>query len=128
MLALFFFAVGLLFWEKAYSATTALACGFFLLFQLFFVKNGLRGRFYLAFLVSCIPFLLVNGILTGMATDSPVVLYNPDEYTGLRFGTVPFDDFAYSFLMLFGNVMQFERLRKDGQADGKAPSGEAGFL
>ncbi len=108
VLAVIFFIVGLIFWENIYTATTNLACGFFMVYQILFVKNGRRGWFYLAYLFSCIPFLLVNGILTGMATENPVVIYNAEEYFGIRVGTVPVDDFAYSFLMLFGNIMLFE--------------------
>jgi lycopene cyclase domain-containing protein len=112
-LMLLFFSVGLLFWSHIYTATATLGCGLFLLYQLLFVKNGRRGWLYLTFLVSCIPFLIVNGILTGIATESPVVLYNPEEYFGLRMGTIPVDDLAYSFLMLGLNIELFHRSKSE---------------
>ncbi|MEQ1747540.1 MAG: lycopene cyclase domain-containing protein [Saprospiraceae bacterium] len=108
VLALLCFMVGIIFWEHLYTATTFLGCGFILFYQLYFVKHSFPGRFYLAYLLSCLPFLLVNGVLTGMFTQSPVVLYNSEEYLGFRVGTVPGDDFAYSFLMLFANVALYE--------------------
>jgi lycopene cyclase domain-containing protein len=112
VLILFFTIIALLKWNHIYTSTTALLCSFFLLFHLFFVRPGYRGRFFAAYLISCLPFLLVNGVLTGAFTESPVVLYNPDAYFGLRVITVPVDDFGYSFLMLFGNITLFEAIRK----------------
>lgn len=108
MLIITFFVIGLWKWEHIYTATATLLSGFLLLYHWLFVKPGYRGRFYLAYLVTCIPFLLVNGVLTGGFTEGPVVMYNPEENFGLRIGTVPVDDFAYSFLMLFANISLFE--------------------
>ncbi len=105
-----FFGVGLWKWDHIYTATATLLSGFLVLFHLLFVKPGYRGRFYLTYLVTCVPFLLVNGVLTGGFTEGPVVMYNPEENFGLRLGTVPVDDFAYSFLMLFANITLFEAL------------------
>jgi len=112
ILILLFFGVGFWKWEHIYTSTATLLSGFLLLFHLLFVPPGYRGRFYLTYLVTCIPFLIVNGILTGGFTESPVVMYNPEENFGLRLGTVPVDDFAYSFLMLFANITLFEALRR----------------
>jgi lycopene cyclase domain-containing protein len=103
--------IGLWKWEHIYTSTATLMAAAFLLFHFLFLPSGYRGRFYLTFLVTCIPFLLVNGVLTGGFTNGPVVMYNPDEYFGWRVGTVPVDDFAYSFLMLFANVTLFEEMR-----------------
>lgn len=109
-LALVFLILGAWKWDHIYTATTSLLSGFFLVGHFLFVPSGYRGRFYLAYLVSCIPFLLINGALTGAFTEGPVVLYNPDEYFGIRVQTIPVDDFGYSFLMLFANVTLFEAL------------------
>ena len=105
-------SIGLWKWEHIYTSTATLLCGLFLLFHVLFIPARYRGRFYLAYVISCIPFLIVNGILTGGFTKGPVVMYNPEEYFGLRVGTVPVDDFAYSFLMLFSNITLFEAFRK----------------
>ena len=115
-LAAILFLAGLWRWEHIYTSTTMLFTSAFLLAHYLLVPAGYRGRFYLAYLVSCIPFLVVNGILTGGATAGPVVMYNPDEHIGFRVGTIPGDDFIYSLLMLFGNITLFEALlrrRKD---------------
>lgn len=106
-----FFAIGLLFFWYMYTATTFLLSGSFLLYHYLFEPASQRSRFYLAYLVVWIPFMIVNGVLTGGFTEAPVVLYNPDEYLGFRVGSVPFDDSIYNFLMLLGIVTLFERFR-----------------
>ncbi|MGK2864336.1 MAG: lycopene cyclase domain-containing protein [Chitinophagaceae bacterium] len=110
-LAILFFGIGFWKWDHIYTSTASLLSALFLVYHVLFIGPGYRGRFYLAYLVSCIPFLLVNGVLTGGFTKGPVVMYNPEEYFGIRVGTVPVDDFVYSFLMLFLNITLFERLR-----------------
>lgn len=110
ILIIIFLLTGLWKWEQIYTSTAFMLSGFLLVYHWLFVKPGYRGRFYLTYLVTCIPFLLVNGVLTGGFTESPVVMYNQEENFGVRLGTVPVDDFAYSFLMLFANVSLFEAL------------------
>jgi len=112
VLILTFFSIGLFFFWHMYTATTFLLSGSFLLYHYLFEPARQRSRFYLAYLVVWIPFMLVNGVLTGGFTEAPVVLYNPDEYLGFRVGSVPFDDSIYNFLMLLGIVTLFERFRK----------------
>ena len=69
------------------------------------------GRFLLTYFVSFLPFILVNGILTGSFTKSPVVNYNADEIIGLRIFTIPIEDCGYNFLMLLIVVALFEKYR-----------------
>lgn len=106
-----FLLIGVFAWDQLYTATSALACGFFLLYHVLFIHRPYRGRFYLAFLLSCIPFFVVNGILTGIATESPVVMYNPEVFSGIRIITIPAEDLMYYFLLLLGNITLFEALR-----------------
>jgi lycopene cyclase domain-containing protein len=108
----FLFGIGLWKWNHIYTSTATILGALFLLYHWLFVKPGYRGRFYLTYLITCIPFLLVNGVLTGGFSEGPVVMYNPEENFGLRVGTVPVDDFAYSFLMLFANITLFEAFGK----------------
>ena len=71
----------------------------------------LLQQFYLTLIVILIPFLIVNGILTGVITEEPVVWYNDAENLGIRIITIPIEDIGYAFTMLFGNLMIFETLR-----------------
>lgn len=65
------------------------------------------GRFYLAYLVSLIPFYIVNGILTSI----PIVMYNDAENMAFRIGTIPFEDHFYSMSMLLINILLFEHFK-----------------
>jgi lycopene cyclase domain-containing protein len=74
-------------------------------------KTKFMGKFYLAYLVSKIPFLIVNGLLTSI----PVVLYNDHENLGIRIYTIPLDDTIYSFLMLLMTISMMEFFRNKEQ-------------
>jgi len=65
-------------------------------------------RFYLTWLISLIPFLIVNGFLTAL----PVVEYNDAHNLGIRIFTIPIEDFFYFFLLLLMNLTIFEYLKK----------------
>lgn len=67
---------------------------------------------FLAFAISIIPFVLVNGFLTGMFTPEPIVWYNNAENIGIRIFTIPLDDFSYSFNLIAMNIILLEELKK----------------
>jgi lycopene cyclase domain-containing protein len=96
-----FLTVGLMYWGNSYTATTWIPAGLYALWHFWTFENAYRTRFYRAFFVGLIPFFLVNSVFTGVATLEPIVIYNPEEYLGIRIGTIPLDDFAYNFLLQF---------------------------
>lgn len=64
---------------------------------------------YYAFLLIIACFkLLVNGYLTG----SGIVLYNPDFFSGLRFASIPAEDFLFGFSMVTVTIVVWERLKR----------------
>ena len=73
-------------------------------------KIELLQKFYITFLIILVPFIIVNGILTGAITEQPVVWYDNTENLGIRLGTIPVEDIGYAFSMLFGNMLIFEKL------------------
>lgn len=104
--------MGFYFFDRMYTATTCLLTAAFLLFHHLFLPGYYLGRFYLAYLVSWLPFLLVDGALTGTFTAEPVVLYNPEEFSGWRIISIPVEDSIYSLLMLLGVTTLYERWKK----------------
>lgn len=67
--------------------------------------------FTLTYLVALIPFILVNGILTGAVTSSPIVWYNENEIIGLRIITIPYEDLFYNFDLIFLVILIHQILR-----------------
>ena len=70
-------------------------------------KTWLSG-FFLAYLFSLLPFLLVNGFLTSL----PVVWYDNAQNLGLRVYTIPLDDFVYLLGLLLPAVNIYQWLLK----------------
>lgn len=66
-------------------------------------------QFLPSYLIILIPFIVVNGILTGTGLPDPVVWYNNAQNMSLRLGTIPLEDFYYAYSMLFLGWMGFER-------------------
>lgn len=82
---------------KYYTFTVSLFSGILISFLNYFYRNFIMSYiFIVTLLISYIPFLIVNYILTSL----PVVIYNPSAITGLRFLTIPAEDFLYSFIMI----------------------------
>ena len=71
-------------------------------------------RMSLAYLISLIPMLIVNGILTAL----PVVIYNNTQNTSIRLGTIPIEDFLYSAILLFMNIGIYALLMQRDQKKG----------
>lgn len=66
------------------------------------------GLAYLGWLVSLVPFFLVNGVLTAV----PVVRYNDAENIGIRLGSIPFEDGFYGFVLYLIVLSVLEIRRK----------------
>ena len=97
--------------EKSYTFYIFTKLAIALLLALWARSEALRS-FYLTFLVILIPFLLVNGILTGSFIDEEVVWYNNAENLGIRIFTIPVEDFAYAFSMILFNLLLIDKLKK----------------
>ena len=72
-------------------------------------KPSWMGNFTFTYLVCLIPFVVVNGILTGAITPSPIVWYSENHIIGWRIITIPFEDLYYNFSLLFPIIALFER-------------------
>lgn len=94
--------------NKLYTAVTFIALAFFLLVHIFILRSDYLGRFYLAWIICSIPFLIVNGVLTAM----PVLIYNDMENMNLRIYTIPVEDFFYGMLNILQVITVYEYLKR----------------
>ncbi len=121
VLGILFLIIGLTTTERLYTTVTFTLLGLFLMLIVYAFNTDYLGRFFLTYLVSLIPFALVNGILTGM----PVLIYNNNENLALRIGTIPIEDFFYSMLMLLINITIYEHLLHRNQNQVAVQNGES---
>ena len=93
--------------DRLYSFINFSTLALILVFTIFRNIKLDMGQFYIAYLVSLIPFYIVNGILTAI----PIVSYNNLENMGFRVGTIPFEDHFYSMSLFLLNLIFFEYFR-----------------
>jgi lycopene cyclase domain-containing protein len=110
ILALFFALVLFIFLDLSakYTTLTFSLLAIYLLAQKYVFKSEWLNYFLLAYAISLIPFLIVNGILTGAWIDEQVVWYSSDHIIGKRIGTIPVEDTMYNMLMLLMTVHFYE--------------------
>ncbi|MFZ1658640.1 MAG: lycopene cyclase domain-containing protein [Flavobacteriales bacterium] len=105
---------------KAYTASAFGGLAMWLLILRLWVKPAWLGRAYFAYLVLLIPFLVVNGILTGSFLEEAVVWYNDGQNLGVRIGTIPLEDVFYGLFMFLMTVTVYEALLKRRAVKGLA--------
>jgi len=111
ILAAVLLVVGALNFTRNYTAIT------FIITSISLVILGLKkpkwiGRFFLTYVICWLPFLLINGALTGNFTSEAVVNYDPEHNLGLRVLTIPIEDSVYNLLMLLIVISIYENQRK----------------
>jgi lycopene cyclase domain-containing protein len=101
-------AAGLVLRGRLYtSSVLAVAALFFALAAAFAPSVLSRRRFWLSIVISYVPFLLANGLLTAL----PVVTYGSQAILGFRVITIPIEDFLYSFSLLGFNLLAYRLFR-----------------
>jgi len=76
-----------------------------------FDKSEVIRSFFITFLIILIPFIIVNAILTGSFIEEEIVWYNNSENLGIRFFTIPIEDFGYAFSLILLNLMLIGQLK-----------------
>lgn len=104
--------IGLLNLDKTYTSLTFITTGIVLILHIIFIKRPYQGRFLLGYSVSLIPFLLVNGVLTGSFIEEPIVWYDNSENLGIRIFTIPIEDSVYLLLYLLSITTIYEAILK----------------
>ena len=100
--------LGLYFLPRLYTSVTFLFLSLVQVLHYLLLRNKIWGRFYVAYLVHLLPFLLVNGVLTAI----PIVWYNNAYNVGVRISTIPIEDTMYSMLMLLITITLYEYLKQ----------------
>lgn len=97
-----------MFYQNKYTLSVCVL-SLIILFHILSRDMWWHGYFFSTyFVISFIPFILVNGILTGFITDAPPVWYDINHIIGLRLGSIPIEDFLYNFILLYFNFFLFE--------------------
>jgi len=99
-----------LYHDKAYTAVTAILLLVFIIYNSYIRKNHWIVALYISYGIMLLPFLVVNGLLTGSWIAAPVVWYNPQEIINIRILTIPVEDIFYGLLMVGTNTMFYEHL------------------
>ncbi|MFD1553720.1 lycopene cyclase domain-containing protein [Putridiphycobacter roseus] len=103
--------LAIVFYDHYYSV---LACSLSAIvgFLLWKQNTNYQKSLWRTFFIVMVPFIVINGALTGWFTDNPVVWYNDIHNFGLRLGTIPYDDIIYNFSLIIGVIMLRDRLQK----------------
>jgi lycopene cyclase domain-containing protein len=112
-LILVFGLTALFYYTKPYTFLTFGLSSVFLILHRRHGTKFVRKRFYLSYIVVLIPFLLVNGVLTGAFTEEPIVAYSEQAFMGKRIFTIPVEDSIYGFLLLMSIITGFEKLKQN---------------
>ena len=99
-------------YDKVYTFLTFLFLFLYLSTLELVLNVRYMGRFYFAYMITLIPFLIVNGILTGSFIEEEVVWYNNAENLGVRIATIPVEDIFYGMLLILMNISLYEYFQK----------------
>ena len=94
---------------KLYTALAFSLDGIFLLIAARMIPQKMF-LFFISYLLMLIPFLIVNGILTGTGIENEVVWYSNNENLGIRLLTIPVEDFFYGMFLIGMNIILYELL------------------
>lgn len=68
--------------------------------------------FSLTFTIALIPFIIVNGVLTGVITENPIVWYSENHIVGIRLITIPIEDLFYNASLLLPIIWIYEKIKQ----------------
>ena len=102
-----------IYYDRTYTIVNAGICFCLVLFASLVYKFKDLGRFYLAYFVSLIPFLICNGILTAL----PIVTYNNEENMAIRLYTIPVEDIFYCLSMLLGTILLMDYFKNKNNSE-----------
>ncbi len=119
VLSIFLLVMGLLYLNRLYTSVTFISTAIVCLLLKFVFKINWFGKAVSSYAILLIPFLLVNGILTGTGLEEPVVRYNNLENLNIRLFTIPVEDIFYGFELILLNLAIYLHLLRKKEYIGK---------
>ena len=104
-----------------YTWASIVACLMVIGVELFWLRTGLfrRVTFYVSWAIILFFMVLVDGWLTKLS--APIVLYNRDENSGIRFPwDIPVEDYLFGFALITLTMLLWERAGRDDPDDGSS--------
>ncbi len=100
--------LALIYMDKIYTFSCCLVGGVFLFLLAWRKSINELFWYFITYVIQLIPFGICNGILTSL----PILLYNDNENSSFRIGTIPIEDFVYSMILVFMNMMWMDYFQK----------------
>lgn len=99
---------GLIFGGRLYTSVTFITAAFVAVFLKFIFRVKWLGKAISVYAILLVPFLIVNGILTGSGLEQPVVIYNKTEIINIRLFTIPVEDVFYGLELFLLNLALYK--------------------
>lgn len=117
LIAAFSLGMSIVFYNNAYTLFTFSWLFVVLSYIIYKKKYNTFYELFLVYIILMIPFVLVNGVLTGSFFNRVVVWYNPNHIIGFRILTIPFEDIFYGLLLVTLNayLLEYKITRKAKQ-------------
>ncbi len=93
---------------KLYTFICVVNCILLLLIENLYLKIIDYDLFYTLFLLIFIPFVIVDGALTGLFFDQTIVWYNNEDILGIHILTIPIEDLVYSHQLILLNLIIYK--------------------
>lgn len=110
VLSILLFILGIIHLDNLYTSITFIFTGAMLIISKLLRSAVFLRYFFPSYLIILIPFLIVNGLLTGTMLEAPIVWYNEEEIIGIRILTIPVEDSVYGFVLLYINLILYEKI------------------
>ena len=98
-------------WGHYYTISTAVLLLVLYGFHLLYWKSTYLNLFLITYAILLVPFLIVNGILTGTGIEEEVVWYDDSHNLSTRLFTIPIEDIFYGMLLILGIVTIYEKIK-----------------
>ncbi|MBS3914064.1 MAG: lycopene cyclase domain-containing protein [Bacteroidetes bacterium] len=96
------------YWDRIYTAVTALLLMVTLINHLTATRGNYLSHVFISWGIALIPMAIVNGLLTAL----PILIYDDTNNSGIRLGTIPIEDFFYNLLFMLWMIWIFEYFRQ----------------